>query len=204
MAIKITKEQEKELIKGCLAGDPNAQKHFVDVHKNLIYKKIIDTCRERDFNLDEDAKRETYQNVFLKIMKEDLLKRFNFKNRLTTWIGNIAFSVTIDYMRKEIRRNSKRIISLHKKTSEDTTLEEIIPDDQPSQSYVLCDKEKYTVFLKAFNALNEEEKHIIDRFFKHVSIACIAKELGISEAAVNMRKKRAIEKLKLKLKKYVS
>jgi RNA polymerase sigma-70 factor (ECF subfamily) len=48
---------------------------------------------------DEDDQKDLVQDIYLKAYKN--LSSFQFKSKLSTWIGNIAYNTTINYLQKK-------------------------------------------------------------------------------------------------------
>lgn len=83
---------DEELIARILNGNLDAFKLLVRQHERLVTAMI-----SRIVQNEEDVK-DVCQEVFIKVYKG--LSGFKFNSRLATWIGQIAYSTAINYLRK--------------------------------------------------------------------------------------------------------
>jgi RNA polymerase sigma-70 factor (ECF subfamily) len=95
--------EERELIGRVLAGDPIAERALYDRHVDrvfrLVYRMAGDTDRAQDFT------QETFIRAFSR------LAEFRGEAALSTWLGSIAISVTLNGLRK-VRRLNEREVAL--------------------------------------------------------------------------------------------
>jgi RNA polymerase sigma-70 factor (ECF subfamily) len=93
--------EERELISRVLAGDPSAERALYDAHVDrvfrLVYRMAGDMDRAQDFT------QETFIRAF------DRLQSFRGESALSTWLGSIAISVTLNGLRKVRRRNEREL-----------------------------------------------------------------------------------------------
>ena len=94
---------EQELIGRVLAGDPNAERALYDAHVDrvfrLVYRMAGDLDRAQDYT----------QETFIKAFEK--LREFRGEAALSTWLGSIAMSITLNGLRK-VRRARDRETSL--------------------------------------------------------------------------------------------
>ena len=94
---------DQELIGRVLAGDPSAERAMYDVHVDrvfrLVYRMAGDLDRAKDYT----------QETFIKAF--DRLPDFRGDAALSTWLGAIAISITLNGLRK-VRRARDREVSL--------------------------------------------------------------------------------------------
>ena len=94
---------EQELIGRVLAGDPNAERALYDAHVDrvfrLVYRMAGDLDRAQDYT----------QETFIKAFEK--LREFRGEAALSTWLGSIAISITLNGLRK-VRRATDRETSL--------------------------------------------------------------------------------------------
>jgi RNA polymerase sigma-70 factor (ECF subfamily) len=94
---------EQELIGRVLAGDPNAERALYDAHVDrvfrLVYRMAGDLDRAQDYT----------QETFIKAF--DKLREFRGESQLSTWLGSIAISITLNGLRK-VRRAMNREVHL--------------------------------------------------------------------------------------------
>jgi RNA polymerase sigma-70 factor, ECF subfamily len=95
--------QERELIGRILAGDPSAERSLYDAHVDrvfrLVYRMAGDPDRAQDYT------QETFIRAFSR------LAEFRGEAALSTWLGAIAISVTLNGLRK-VRRRQEREVAL--------------------------------------------------------------------------------------------
>jgi RNA polymerase sigma-70 factor (ECF subfamily) len=93
--------EERELIGRVLAGDPAAERALYDSHVDrvfrLVYRMAGDADRAQDFT------QETFIRAFSR------LAEFRGEAALSTWLGSIAISVTLNGLRKVRRRNQREV-----------------------------------------------------------------------------------------------
>ena len=95
--------EERELIGRVLAGDPSAERALYDAHVDrvfrLTYRMAGDMDRAQDYT----------QETFIKAFSR--LGDFRGEAALSTWLGSIAISVTLNGLRK-VRRQNEREVAL--------------------------------------------------------------------------------------------
>ncbi len=86
-------DREFELVRKIVAGD---QRKFEEIIK--LYERLITHIVFRMVSDDVDRE-EICQEIFIKVYQN--LANFQFKSRLSTWIGRIAYNTCINFIRKE-------------------------------------------------------------------------------------------------------
>ena len=93
--------EERELIGRVLAGDPTAERALYDAHVDrvfrLVYRMAADLDRAQDYT------QETFIRAFSR------LAEFRGEAALSTWLGSIAISVTLNGLRKLRRRHEREV-----------------------------------------------------------------------------------------------
>jgi RNA polymerase sigma-70 factor, ECF subfamily len=94
---------EQELIGRVLAGDPSAERALYDAHVDrvfrLAYRMAGDLDRAQDYT----------QETFIRAFQS--LPEFRGESALSTWLGSIAISITLNGLRK-VRRSREREVNL--------------------------------------------------------------------------------------------
>lgn len=86
-------EQEiKETIERILNGDLNSFKVLIHQHETLVIGMV------RRLIKDQDDVDDLCQDVFIKIYKN--LRSFKYQSKLSTWIGQIAYTTAINHVKK--------------------------------------------------------------------------------------------------------
>jgi RNA polymerase sigma-70 factor (ECF subfamily) len=97
-------KSERELVQKILSGDLNSFKKLIERYQKLVVHVVF-----RFISNNEDGE-EICQEVFMKIYQN--LSGFKFQSKLSTWIGKIAYTTTINYLRKhKILKNMDQKIS---------------------------------------------------------------------------------------------
>ena len=81
------------LVRAVVGGNTEAFKKLVHQYERLVCSivfKIIDQKEDRE---------DICQEVFIKVY--DKLPHFRFQSKLSTWIGNIAFNHTVNFLKKK-------------------------------------------------------------------------------------------------------
>jgi RNA polymerase sigma-70 factor, ECF subfamily len=95
--------EERDLIGRVLAGDPVAERALYDAHVDRVFRLVYRMAG--DFDRAQDYTQETFIRAFSR------LGDFRGEAALSTWLGSIAISVTLNGLRK-VRRMNEREVSL--------------------------------------------------------------------------------------------
>ena len=91
--------EDVRLWEKCIAGNKEAWDTLVKKYSKLVYKTIWDTLKQYPNPGGIDAN-DVYQDVFIKILEK--LHQWSRLAPLLAWIRAIAFSTTIDHLRRRI------------------------------------------------------------------------------------------------------
>jgi RNA polymerase sigma-70 factor, ECF subfamily len=91
--------EERELISRVLAGDPSAERALYDAHVDRVFRLAYRMAGDMDRA--QDYTQETFIRAFSR------LSGFRGDSALSTWLGSIAISVTLNGLRKTKRRNER-------------------------------------------------------------------------------------------------
>ncbi len=111
--------EERELISRVLAGDPSAERALYDAHVDRVFRLAYRMAGDMDRA--QDYTQETFIRAFSR------LQTFRGDAALSTWLGSIAISVTLNGLRK-VRRRNEREIGLDDFTAAGSTRPEAEPD----------------------------------------------------------------------------
>jgi RNA polymerase sigma-70 factor, ECF subfamily len=95
--------EEHELIGRVLAGDPSAERALYDAHVDRVFRLVYRMAG--DLDRAQDYTQETFIRGFQR------LGDFRGEAALSTWLGSIAISVTLNGLRK-VRRLNEREVAL--------------------------------------------------------------------------------------------
>ena len=94
--------RDQELIGRVLAGDPSAERALYDAHVDrvfrLVYRMAGDLDRAQDYT----------QETFIKAFSR--LGEFRGEAALSTWLGSIAISITLNGLRKVKRAMEREVV----------------------------------------------------------------------------------------------
>ena len=111
--------EERELISRVLAGDPSAERALYDAHVDRVFRLAYRMAGDMDRA--QDYTQETFIRAFSR------LQTFRGDAALSTWLGSIAISVTLNGLRK-VRRRNEREVGLDDFTPAGHTRPEAEPD----------------------------------------------------------------------------
>jgi RNA polymerase sigma-70 factor, ECF subfamily len=95
--------EEQDLIGRVLAGDPSAERALYDAHVDRVFRLVYRMAG--DLDRAQDYTQETFIRAFSR------LGDFRGEAALSTWLGSIAISVTLNGLRK-VRRLTEREVAL--------------------------------------------------------------------------------------------
>ena len=93
--------EERELISRVLAGDPSAERALYDAHVDRVFRLVYRMAGDMDRA--QDYTQETFIRAFSR------LNGFRGDAALSTWLGSIAISVTLNGLRKVRRQNEREL-----------------------------------------------------------------------------------------------
>jgi RNA polymerase sigma-70 factor (ECF subfamily) len=97
-----TRQIDHGIVRLAQGGDVASFEMILSLYQRSVYNFALRQVRNR-----EDAEDVT-QDVFIKLFKN--IKRFNFKNKFSTWLFAIAQNLVNDFFRKKKRRREVLII----------------------------------------------------------------------------------------------
>jgi RNA polymerase sigma-70 factor (ECF subfamily) len=172
------KFDETALIQRLLTGDQSAWSEFVARYSAAIFGAVINTLRKAGFNPDEGV--DIAQDVYVRLCKDDcrLLRQFDARRAsVRTWLGVVASSTTIDYL----RRNRRQGVSL---------------DDVPEEVYRVDPKTPETVKIPP-GLLSERQALVLRLLYdRDMDAAEVANLLGIDSQTVRSTHHKALVKLR--------
>lgn len=90
---------EQELVRSVLDGDENGYRLFVKQYEKLVFY-VVNKLIDNEEDLEDLA-----QEIFMKVFKN--LSKFKFESKLSTWIGQIAYRDSVNYLKKNKRYSDK-------------------------------------------------------------------------------------------------
>ena len=140
--------RDQELIGRVLAGDPSAERALYDAHVDWVFRLVYRMAG--DLDRAQDYTQETFIRAFSR------LGEFRGEAALSTWLGSIAISITLNGLRK-VKRSMERELVLDDRLTIGRTTPAADPDlkDRMAQAiedlpdgyrtvFVMHDVEGYT------------------------------------------------------------
>jgi len=186
---------EPELTDGLIRQDKQAILYLVDHYQ----KDVIKTAYYFLSNM-EDAE-DLSQEVFIEILRS--VNHYRRSSSLSTWIYRITVNKSLDYLRKQKRRNMFRQARTFIQSSVDVTN---TPSREPQSLDTRSDdNERRKILDMAVNALPENQKiaFILNKY-DELSYKAIAEIMNLSVASVESLLHRAKLNLQKKLVNYFS
>lgn len=185
-------KSETEFVKKILDGDLNAFRILVDKYQNLVVHVVF-----RLISRQEDLE-EICQEVFIKVFKN--LAGFKFQSKLSTWIGKIAYTTAINYLRKyKIEYNNDQTRLNVRSESEEETYNplETIHSDIPNPLEAIEKQELAILIQKKIEQLPAPYQTIITLYhLDQMSYQEIAEIMELPEGTVKSYLFRGRKKLK--------
>lgn len=186
-----------EFVQKCAAGDKRAWDEFVDKYSRLIYNyihSVFNLKAQQRFN--RENINDLFQEIFVSLAKDNFrkLKSFKAKNgcSLASWLRQVVINAALDYVRR-----SKALVSLDAEAPDGSTLKEMLADRSVSAAQGLCDEERIRGLKDCIGRLDNDDKFFLELHVnKGLKPAQLGEILGISRAAVDMRKHKIIGRLK--------
>mgnify|MGYP002619815920 CR=1 FL=1 len=161
---------EAELIKGCVSGNPRAQKQLYDTFSGKMMGVCLRYCKSEE--IAEDALQEGFIKVFSK------LNEFKMEGSFEGWIRRIMVNTSLDILRKDKK---------HAFHSEIEEVAFLLPDNETITGE-LATKD----LLKILNTLPDGYRIVFNMFaiegFSHKEIAA---HLGVTENTSKSQYSRA-------------
>jgi RNA polymerase sigma-70 factor (ECF subfamily) len=135
---------EAELIQSVIKGDTYAHRRFVKQYERLVFyviNKLIDN---------EEDVQDLAQEVFIKVFKN--LPKFKAESKLSTWIGQIAYRESVNYLKKRKRFNDYSLA--------DFTINQLTENSQNPESKSISN-DIGALVRKAVAQLPERYRHVI-------------------------------------------
>ena len=180
MARMAGSDNESQLIEQSLSGDPEAYAPLVIQHQAMIRAVTF-----RMTGSPEDAE-ELAQDVFLRAYRQ--LAAFKGGSKFSTWLCKIAINLSLDWRRRESRRDG-----IHSKWAA-----EVISENNPGSGFPDDLSRRVQAALERLPA--KQRAAIVLTVYENQSHAEAAKTLGCTEATVSWRVFYARRKLKKLLK----
>ncbi len=186
---------DKEILKGCLAGDRQVQEEFVIHFSSLVYSAIQGTIKLKNIAISRNDIEDLHNTVFVKLFEKNCkkLKQYKGKNgcSLSSWVRLIAARTVIDHNRK-----TKDAFAQPEKSRNFTFIEDFATNISGPLK-VVEQKEQYHLLEEGLKSLLPRDRMFLElHCFKGLPINQVAGILNISMANAYSLKTRATARLK--------
>ena len=176
--------------------DIPAREEFFKRYSRLIYNYIYQILNAKCIEPYHEHAQDIYQGFIVFLLEEDCRRLRNFKGlnncSLATWIRHLTVNFTLGYLRK-----IDYPLSLDAKTDDDFCLQNTLADKSLIPRQVLVSDESVSVLYDCIDALNLEDKLIIElNFYRKLSLEAIRVFLNVTRGAMDMKKARLISKIR--------
>lgn len=144
-------QNEEILVKAILSGDRIAFKKLVNVYEGLVNHISFSILNNKNDRAD------ICQDVFLKVYTN--LEHFEFRSKLSTWIGNITYNACINHLRK--KKNLLIDDYLNNQEQENSEMDKFLIKDEMTPAKILINKEEINLLAAAVNKLAPVQKAVI-------------------------------------------
>ncbi|MCX6303501.1 MAG: sigma-70 family RNA polymerase sigma factor [Bacteroidetes bacterium] len=178
-------QDEKYLVNEVLSGNKRAFVQLIRQYEGLVLHIVTPLI-----GVNEDRE-DICQDVFIKVYEK--LNTFQFKSKLSTWIGNIAYNSSINYLQKKKNVLLSNIVSTENELSFIDSIN--IETDNPEK--ISIRREDISQLNQSINILPEFQKTVLLLFYKEeISLDEISKILEIPVNTVKSHLFRARNSLK--------
>ena len=145
---------------------------------------------------DRDIPEEIFQEIFLRFREDNFkkLRSFRAKNgcSLASWIRQVTVNFTIDYLRKK-----KTLVSLDEEGEDGRSLKDKLPADSEPVPDKLISAERAGPLVDCIEMLDIDDKYFLEMHFNRgLSLEALKDIFKLACGAVDMRKKRLLERLR--------
>ncbi|MCX6170393.1 MAG: RNA polymerase sigma factor [Ignavibacteriales bacterium] len=175
------------MVEEILSGDRNAFKQLINKYERLVKHIVFPILKNQDDRAD------VCQDVFLKIYTK--LNSFEFRARLSTWIGNITYNTCVNYLQK--KKNLLIDDYLTSEESADSKMNIFIAKNDLTPADILIKKEEIVSLTGAINKLTPVQKTVILLFHQDdLSLEEISNIMELPSNTIKSHLYRARMKLK--------
>ena len=178
-------QDEKYLVSEVLSGNRKAFVQLIRQYEGLVLHIVTPLI-----GVNEDRE-DICQDIFIKVYEK--LNTFQFKSKLSTWIGNISYNSSINNLEKKKNILLSNIVSTENELSFIDSIN--IESDNPEK--IIIRKEDITQLNQSINMLPEFQKTVVLLFYKEeMSLDEISKIMELPENTVKSHLFRAKNSLK--------
>jgi RNA polymerase sigma-70 factor, ECF subfamily len=175
------REAERELVRRCVAGEPDAQRALLQRYGALVWPVC---ARALGATEAEDVFQETFWRVFR------ALPRFRGESRLSTWLYSIALRAITDHRRSPARRDQPSGLP-----SDPEFPEPPRSSASPERDVILSERRERV--RQALDALDEPTRTVMQAYYlREMPVAAIATAMAMPEGTVKTHLHRGRQRLR--------
>ena len=166
---------EKVLVESVLSKDRAAFEKLIRQYEGLVFHIVMPLINN------ENDREDICQDIFLKVYEK--LHTFQFRSKLSTWIGNIAYNASMNFLKK---KKNVLLEDIYKSADDNNSagFEKFISkNDMPSPEWLLIKKEEKEMLTAAVDKLSKIQKTLLLLF--HQDELTLEEISGIIEMPVN-------------------
>jgi RNA polymerase sigma factor (sigma-70 family) len=186
-----------EFVQRCVKGDQRIFNEFLRKYSRLIYSYIYSVLKLKGtYQSNQDHIDNIFQGIFVLLTQNNFkkLKSFRAKNgcSLASWLRQVVINYSIDYLRKQ-----RTLVSLDEENDEGSSLKDILSDDSVSVIEKIESEERIAHLRDCIDRLDTDEKYFLElHIHRDLNLEQLKRHFRVSRPAIDMRKKRIIDKLK--------
>jgi RNA polymerase sigma factor (sigma-70 family) len=185
-----------EFVRRFASGESQVREQFLKQYSLLIYNYIHLTLSSRGFQADSEYSSDIFQGFLSFILDNGCakLKAFKAKNgcSLATWLRVLTVNFSRDYLRR-----IKPQVSLDAGDDEGLCLKDLLVQGSPGADELLADGERLKALEDCVEALNEDDKFLIElNFNQGLSLEEVRGLFRLSRGAMDMKKSRLMNRLR--------
>ncbi len=194
---------DKDILAGCIRGEPEAQEAFVRRYSNLIYKTIQSSLKIKNIRYTQDDLNDLHNGIFLKFFEAhcNKLRQYKGKNRcsVASWVRLVTVRIVLDHVRK-YRTDAMAMEKRHHFAEDICDLA-----GRNREPWIIIDKEqKLQLLINALNGLFPRDRLFLRlHCMKGLPIQQVAQLMGISNENAYSIKHRAIKRLRSKIESFM-
>ncbi|MFH1198585.1 MAG: sigma-70 family RNA polymerase sigma factor [Candidatus Omnitrophota bacterium] len=185
-----------EFVQQCAKGDKQAWDDFVDRYSKLIYSYIHSVLKLQGFLATEQNVNDIFQEVFLLLTQDNFRKLKTFQARngssLASWLRQVVINCSLTFLRRY-----KPVVSLDEDNDEGSSFQDLLFDASPAVRDVLSNKERLGQLAECVEKLEPGDKYLLELHINQgLELGQVQNHLKVSRGALDMRKKRIVERLR--------
>ena len=194
-----TIREERRLIVRLLAGESEAWSEFVDRYQRVVFARVNQVLVQYGKCIETNEADDVVADLFTSLLANNMrmLRRFEHRSSLATWLTIIAHRMSLRAAMKLKRKTTK----IHELDPSGQTpiqsLEQLAVDPAENPLAQLMSTENRSKIRHQLTMLKEADQQVIELFhFEKLSYREIALRMGMSENSVGSRLTRAQRRLR--------